>query len=39
MYKSDTERLKQAKARIWRLRQASILVFALLALLLLWRGW
>lgn len=35
MYKSDTERLKQAKARIWRLRQASILVFALLALLLL----
>ncbi len=34
MYKSDTERLKQAKTGIWRLRRASILVFALLVLLL-----
>lgn len=34
MYKSDTEQLKQVKARIWRLRLASILAFALLALLL-----
>jgi len=34
MYKSDTEWLKQAKTGIWRLRRASILVFALLVLLL-----
>lgn len=34
MYKSDTERLKQTKAGIWRLRRASVLAFALLALLL-----
>lgn len=34
MYKSDTERLKQAKVRIWRLRLVSVLAFALLALLL-----
>ncbi len=34
MYKSDTEQLKQAKAGIWRLRLASVVAFALLALLL-----
>lgn len=34
MYKSDTKQLKQAKAGIWRLRWASVLAFALLALLL-----
>lgn len=35
MYKSDTEQLKQVQARIWRLRRASVLAFALLALLLM----
>ncbi len=34
MYKSDTERLKQAKTRIWRLRLVSVLAFGLLAMLL-----
>ena len=34
MYKSDTERLKQVKARIRRLRLSSVLAFALLTLLL-----
>ena len=35
MYKSDTEQLKQTKAGIWRLRLASVVAFALLALLLM----
>ena len=34
MCKSNNEQLKQVQARIWRLRRASVLAFALLALLL-----